>query len=362
MQYHTTTGTGWLVDLVDRAVVLEALCDGPLDRETLERRLDVSTATGYRLTGWLDERGLLEATDGAFALTAFGEAIEDAVAAFDAEVRGAVDGPTTRDLLGDLLRYLPVLRALEGEPLPRRELEARLSISRSTSHRHTSALADLGLLERVAGDLAPTAAGRDVAGAGADFESSARIAAALAPVLDAIYGTSPDVDLSAFAGATVTSAEGGSAYSPMDRATSLFRESGSFRGLEPASIAPLYMEEFHGPILAGKETEIVQSPAVTAEIMANYPEACVEVCASEYFTPWLHDDLPFGLVVFDDRVGIGVRDPDGRTPRAFVDTDDPAVREWAESVYATYREEAVPLERFTEPGLAAAREALDGAA
>lgn len=362
MQYHARAEQALLVDLLDRVDVLHAFREEPVGRDGLRRRLDVSVATSYRLTGWLREQGLLAETDDGFQLTRLGEAIRDVAVTFERDVASAAGRPTDPDTLSDIVRYAPHLRALANGPLYRRELQERLDVSRATSHRHTGALAEMGLIERVDGAFALTDAGRGLRRAVTSFENDAGIAFALGPVLDVIDDTEPGVDPKAFSGATVTSAEGGSAYSPMDRATSLFRESESFRGLDPASIAPLYMEEFHGRVLAGVETEIIQTPEVTAEVMANYPEACVEVCVSEYFTHWLHDALPFGLVIFDGRVGVGVRDPDGRTPRAFVDTDDPDVREWAESVFEAYREDAVLLERFTEPGLAAAREALDGAA
>lgn len=39
----------------------------------------------------------------------------------------------------------------------------------------------------------------------------------------------------------------------------------------------------------------------------------------------------------------------------FVDTDSTTARKWAETVYESYRSEAVPLEAFTKRGL---REAL----
>ena len=68
--------------------------------------------------------------------------------------------------------------------------------------------------------------------------------------------------------------------------------------------------------------------------------------------------MPFGLALFDDRTAIDVRDPETRALRALVDTDSPAVREWAEAVYEAYRRESAPLESFTKKGL---REALEAA-
>lgn len=85
--------------------------------------------------------------------------------------------------------------------------------------------------------------------------------------------------------------------------------------------------------------------------MENYPERCVEVCASGNLTIRLRDALPFGLALFDDRVGVAVRDAETGALRSFVDTDSPAAREWAEAVYGRYEADSIPLERFTRTGL-----------
>lgn len=52
---------------------------------------------------------------------------------------------------------------------------------------------------------------------------------------------------------------------------------------------------------------------------------------------------------------MAVADAESGALRSFVDTDDPAAREWAEIVFEAYREEAVYLEEFTKRGLREAR-------
>lgn len=64
----------------------------------------------------------------------------------------------------------------------------------------------------------------------------------------------------------------------------------------------------------------------------------------------MHDDLPFSLAVFDDRVGIGVCESNARQLRVFVDTGSREVREWAEAVYEVYESEAFLMEEFTHQG------------
>ncbi|MFC7154505.1 helix-turn-helix transcriptional regulator [Halomarina halobia] len=359
MQDHGTAGTDLLVGLVKRSPVLAELRSGRLDRREFGRRLDVSIATSYRLAGWLTERDLIADSDGAFALTALGEVIADVASGFETDVRTALrPAAATPDLLADLIRYSAMLEALGEEPLDRRELERRLNVSRATSHRYTRSLEELNAIERADGGFALTALGAAVTDAVSTFETNARIALTLAPVLEAIRETTPDFDIGVFADATVTSAEHGDAYGPMARFVSLLEETETVRGFDTFSIAPTYVGEFQQRILDGMETEIIDPPAVTENVMDNYPEKCVQVCASEHFALLIHDDLPYGLVIFDDRVGIGVRETDARTLRAFVDTDSAAAREWAEAVYGFYRQKAVRLETFTKKGL---REAMAAA-
>lgn len=361
MYNQVTTETDLFIELIKRFSVLDAVRGAPLDRDELGERLDVSTATTYRLTGWLDKRGLIEESDGAFALTALGEVVAEEVSTFEAAVR-AVLGPTTLDLLTDLIRHAPMLCALDEGPLYRREVEQRLDVSKATSHRFTRSLTEKGLVERSEAGFVNTESGEVIADAASTFESNTRMAFCLGPVLEAIYDTTPEFDIEIFADATVRSTDHGDFFGPMTRCVSLFQGTETFRGFDTASIAPAYMEEFNHRILNGMETEVIDPPEVAADIMDNYPEKCVQVCVSEYFTHWLHDDLPFGLVIFDERVGIGVRDADSRTLRAFVDTNSEAAREWAEAVYESYKKEAVRLEHFTKPGLREAMTSMKRAA
>lgn len=261
----------------------------------------------------------------------------------------------TGDVFLDLIKRAPMLEALREGPLDRSDLDHRLGISRATSHRHTNSLIDLGLIERVDGDFQLTGMGAAIAEAVDGFKSEVRVAYQLGPMLEAVGESVPPIPLSAFANATVTSADHGDPHAPVYRYVALVRETETLRGFDTWSIAPTYMGEIQQQILDGMETELIDPIAVVEDIMENYPERCVQVCVSGYLTLWLHETLPFGLAMFDDRIGLGVRDPETSLLRAFIDTDAPAVREWAEAVYDTYKAEAVRLDDFTKKGL---REAM----
>lgn len=254
------------------------------------------------------------------------------------------------DVLIDLIRRAPLLETLRESPADRAEIQDRLGISRATCHRHTRLLEDMGAIERVDGRFRLTPSGDLLADALARFDREASAALDLAPVLEAVGAAPVAVDPGAFAGATVTSAERGDPYSPVARFVEIVRESETLRGLDAAVVAPLYVDEIQQRIVAGMWTEDVERPEVVENVLADYPERCMEACASGHLTVLLQDDLPFGLLLFDDRVGIGVAEPDGGPLRVFVDTDDPAVREWAEAVYEAYRSGATELEEVSLRG------------
>ncbi|QIQ76288.1 hypothetical protein GL213_07000 [Halogeometricum borinquense] len=53
--------------------------------------------------------------------------------------------------------------------------------------------------------------------------------------------------------------------------------------------------------------------------------------------------LPYGLAIFDERVGVGGYDDETGALRVFVDTDTDGARRWAEGVYEMYRQASEPV-------------------
>lgn len=268
------------------------------------------------------------------------------------------DETTDPDGLVDLVRRAPILATLQQESMEPREVERRLGISKSTRHRHVTWLEDRDLLIRENGEYTLTAFGRAVADVLATFTADMHTAVRLAPIYHAVAGTDPPCPIDVLADATVTTSDRGDPFAPLARFLSLVGTTESLRMADSYAIAPTYIDEIHGRVLDGLRTDVIERPEVAEDIMANYPRKCVQLCASEYLTMKIHDDLPFGLVILDDRIGIGVRDPETGVPRAFVDTDADAAREWAEALFESYSREGTELERFNPRALTAARTEL----
>lgn len=345
------------VEVVKHAPVLEELRREPLRREALERRLGISSTTGYRYTGWLTERNLLEESDGAFVLTALGEALAEEVSRLKAALRSVLSpARSDREDLLQVVGLASALRAFREQPRDRRDLEQRLDVSKSTSFRFIRSLTRLELLERSSGTYTLTAGGELISEAVDTFEINVQTAIRLGPVLEAVRGSSPSLDLEAFADAIVSTTEQGDAHSPVNRFISLVEETTSLRCVDSNSIVPLYISDIQKLIVDGLETEDILPPSVVADVLTERPGKCIEACRSGHLTIYLYDDPPYGLALFDERVGIGVRDKETRTLRMFVDTDSSAAREWAEAVFESYRSEAVRMEGFGPRGFKSAME------
>lgn len=263
-------------------------------------------------------------------------------------------GEVETDQLIQVLRHRHVFAELQVAALERRELEDRLDVSRATSHRYVRTLERLGLVEQTNGRFALTELGSDIATTVSTFETEVGTRLRLAPMMDAVGKVTPPIDIVSFEDATITSVEHGDPFAPLTRFISLVQETKTLHGINTCRIAPTYMGEFQERILEGMQTELIDLPQILADIMERYPEKCVQVCVSENLSLWIHEDqdaLPFGLVLFDDRVGIGLFDMMKGTLEAFVDTNNPDAVEWATEVFHEYQSESSQLENFTKKGL-----------
>ena len=341
----------FLLDILKHSQVLKELQVDTLAREELESRLDISNATCYRYTNWLSEKGLVADSAEEVTLTPLGETITAEITTFEETARRTLQAADEdRDLLVEVTRLAPGLQALSRRPLDRRELEERIDVSESTSYRITRSLEERGLIEKSDRAYSLTSAGTEILDAVSGFEANVRLAVRLGPVLAVLRDTDTSVDLKAFADATVTTIQG-YVHSPQNRFLELLEETETLRGLAPNDVTPFYIDDIQQHLVDGLELKAILRPEFVAQQLAEYPDRAIEVCNSDNVTIYIHDDLWYSLVLFDDRIGIGVRDSDTGTLRSFVDTDSPAARAWAKAVYTSYKTEAVRMQRFDPIGL-----------
>ncbi|WP_306055499.1 helix-turn-helix transcriptional regulator [Natronococcus wangiae] len=252
------------------------------------------------------------------------------------------------DRLGDIVRHGPVLEALREEPLDRREIEERLDVSRATSHRLTKWLGEQGFAEKVDGRFQLTGRGEAITDEVLRFEANVSTAHRMGPLLDVICPHHAEFAIEPMVDATVTVAEPAVPYRPVERFISLVEEAETFRGFNTTHMAPLSIGEFYQQIFDATESEIIYTPHIVEKLFGTYPTRASEAIDHGQLTLWTRETLPYGLAIFDGRVGIGGYDDETGLMQAFVDTDSPLAREWAKRVYASVKADSTPLDGGVE--------------
>ncbi|WP_227354288.1 helix-turn-helix transcriptional regulator [Haladaptatus salinisoli] len=248
----------------------------------------------------------------------------------------------TDDLI-DVIRHGPVLEALFLAPLDRRDIEAELDVSRATSHRFVRWLTDRDLARKVDGRFELTGYGQAVAEEVVRFEQNLATAHRLAPLLDSICENHQEFVVEPFADATVTVATPDDPYRPMQRFLSLVEESSSFRGFNTTHMVPLSLDSFHERLLESTDTELISLPDTAERLVEAYPERASTALDHGHLELRTREAFPYGLAIFDDRVGIGAYDEKTGALQVFVDSDAAIARRWAERVFAVYRDRSEPL-------------------
>ncbi|MGM0604884.1 MAG: helix-turn-helix transcriptional regulator [Halobacteriota archaeon] len=248
------------------------------------------------------------------------------------------------ELLGDIVRHGPILEALLEEPLDRREIEDRLDISRATSHRYIQWLDEQEFVKKVDGRFQLTWRGAVIAEEILRFEANVRTAHRLTPLLDAVCDDHRDFVLEPFMNSTITVAEPEDPYRPVERFMALVRESETLRGFNTTHMAPLALGEFHQQLFEDIDTEIIYLPSIAEKLFETYPERAKKAIKRGHLALRTRGTLPYGLAIFDERVGIGGYDEATGIMQVFVDTDEPIAREWAERVYASVRDDSELLD------------------
>jgi predicted transcriptional regulator len=244
----------------------------------------------------------------------------------------------------DVVQRRELLEALAEGPLRRDELEERLDVSRATSHRFTRWLEEGALAERVDDRFRLTGKGHVYADEVLRFERNLRTATAIAPLLDAICEYHQEFVVPPFADATVTTATPEDPHRPVARFLTLLRGSSTFRGFNTTHMVPPALADVYDHLFDGVETELVYLPEVVENLMESYPGRARRAMEDGHLKLRTRESLPYGLALFDDRVGIAGFDEETGAMRVFVDSDSAIARAWGDRVFDTYRRNSDPIE------------------
>jgi len=266
-----------------------------------------------------------------------------------------MSGEFDEEILTTAVERRPVLAALARNPHHRTELQEELGLSKTTCHRIVRTFDDRGLLRRTDRGYELTQLGEILHERVEEFESAIRAAYRLQPLVAAYDDTDIRFELDLFMDATVTRPEPGDPYPFVDRTMDLFRESDTIRVIDcNPLVPPMYIERMLEIALeTGMRGEFIVTEEIARGNMQQFPELQRQVAESDrtsgkYF---VYEEIPLGLALYDDHLDVRVYDEETGAPTLYVDTDNPDALEWAEDVYAEYRDRAEPasaLDGFPE--------------
>ncbi|MEA1932569.1 MAG: MarR family transcriptional regulator [Euryarchaeota archaeon] len=227
----------------------------------------------------------------------------------------------------------------ESGPTTKRELRGQLSQSRSTISRGVDSLVEAGWLRERSDRVELTPTGALVIQEFLGLAETMATAEELSPFLEWFPVSEFDLAVEELQSGTVTGAVDGDPYAPARKHTNRIRTAERLRALLP-SIGQNAISEIHRRILAGdlEATLIVSSSVETRIRTTQLAPQFEEMLSTDRLTVLVTESVPFFLGLVDDRTTqIGVEDDNG-IPRALFETDAEAVREWAEALFADYRE------------------------
>ncbi|WP_408957070.1 helix-turn-helix transcriptional regulator [Natrinema sp. 74] len=236
----------------------------------------------------------------------------------------------------ELMRRSELLAVLRDGPKTPNELEGDTSLSRSTVHRAIESLADQRILADTDGGFELTGFGRVVADEITGCRTAIATADRLRPLLETVATTPVTVPIEHLADAEVTYPQQAHAHVATRRITDLLADAERIR-LFAGVISPLYLEMAYEQVQRGTEVVAIFDRRVVEILFSEYGSHAREAAQTGHFEILVYDRCPFELFLCDATVGIAAHDDDGFL-RLFVESDDPDVFQWAESMYERYRD------------------------
>ena len=247
---------------------------------------------------------------------------------------------------------LRVLELLAEHPQDRRDLRKATGASSPTMGRILTDFEDRCWIERTGRSYGLTPLGEFVADRVGEFRDAMQLERTLRDVSQWLPHEIDGFSVSLFTDAVVSYPGPGYPYQPIERFTSLLRETETMRGFGMAILKSSNLEAFFDRTLEDLDCEYVYPPAVFEELLSWDEETVVEMVTRANYTVLLHDGLPLdercGICLFDDRVSICCYDPETGALQSLVDTGGDGMRTWAETYYDQFRAEARPLEDATD--------------
>jgi len=232
-----------------------------------------------------------------------------------------------------------VLGSMKEGEMRKEDVEEVAGVSSSTAHRILNGYMEDGVVERRgAGVYALTATGEEVAREVERFRDGVSNIKELSTVIESADEDGIGFDPEPFKRGVVKSSTPERPYEAGRRCLEVFRETDELRLLVVSTATPMFWEEKQRLVAEGRETEIVCPEEIVETSLDTVSRDIVDGLVRNMDVR-VHDDVPFSIALFDERIGVGGHADDGKL-EVFADTDDADAYEWGERVYESYREES----------------------
>jgi predicted transcriptional regulator len=243
-----------------------------------------------------------------------------------------------------LARRWPVLETLREGPLDRRDLQARVGVSRPTVHRQMRVLEGAGLVSKRNGAVGLTPVGELAATEFARAFDAIETTTALGQVLPWLPAEAFHFSFARLRDAEVVLPRPNDPFAPTRRMLRLIHAADRIRMVtytflpegNPATRQCFIDEEqcFEGVFDPELVDTLRADPASAAHLEEQLAQGTRIAVAAE--------SVPIILTVADETVIVGAVD-EGGSPQGLIATDDEVVRAWAEETVGDYFERATRL-------------------
>jgi predicted transcriptional regulator len=333
--------------LVQRGDFLQCILDEPREKAVLAEELGVSRSTVDRATSKLETMDLVRSGDEGYRTTSTGRLVTTDFFEFvttlsegEEDSRVSSDVPPL-DLLDTVARRIELLESLRERPKDKRTLVDELGMSRSTVDRGVRELEAGGLIVYSDDRFTLTSFGQLVASELFGLLDTLELRRELDPFLKWIPDGTLDIDPDLLADAKVFLPESGDPWAMVNRHVQLLKETDDGWAVLP--LTGLHAcEALHDRITnEGAVFEAIVEPSVAESFQSNpdYAELIGEMVATGRHDIYVYDgEIPYFVGVFDETVQMGV--DEGGEPRALLETDSPAVSDWADGKYEEYKQQS----------------------
>lgn len=261
--------------------------------------------------------------------------------------------PDPTEVMAVVARRGPVLRAVDTEGVPKRDLVDELSISRSTVDRAVRELEAIGFVERTDdGGYRRTLPGRLAL---TEYDQFARRIEGLGDSVDVLSLLPSDAPCAAcvLEDATVVVAERHSPLAPVERLGDLVDRATHVDAIAPA-VLPQQVEIYHRNFVDGDlTTRLVLTNDVVDRLVSSYGTELTESLETgQLEIRRCERSIPYSLVAAETDAGpeMGFLVYADSGVQGFVGNDSPEAVEWARKLVDDYWESGTPFPSPTADG------------